>query len=136
MLAAQSVNAPIDRLQGTLRSGSRKTMANVTITAGTRVLNASRIELNDASVENDRDCFEGETSSIASQNTSCPRNSDPLIKSQGQNGPAPNINKKSNNSRRASPVFDNGNRLFCSGSGTERAQLRIGPHLAGSLCRY
>src|SRR5262245_6549672 len=67
---------------------------------------------------------------------------DPLIKSQGQSGPVPNIDKKARLFR--GPLafsFDNGRRLFCPGSTTERAQpktqrSKIDPHIAGGLCRY
>src|SRR5262245_43964484 len=48
---------------------------------------------------------------------------DPLIKSQGQSGPVPNIDKKAQTiSRPACFFFDKGRRLFCPASTTERAQ--------------
>jgi hypothetical protein len=50
-------------------------------------------------------------------------NSDPLIKSQVQSGPEPNIDKKLQVfSRPACFFFDNGRCMFCSGSGTKQAQ--------------
>jgi hypothetical protein len=70
------------------------------------------------------------------------RTADTLIKSQGHSGPGPNIDKKAQPfSKPASFFFDNGRCMFCPGSGTKQAQprtqgLRIGPRLAGGLCRY
>jgi hypothetical protein len=57
------------------------------------------------------------------------QNPDPLIKSQIQSGPEPDIDF----------FFDNRRCMFRPGSGTERAQrrrkaLRMGPRLAGGLC--
>src|SRR4030095_11709966 len=47
----------------------------------------------------------------------------PLIKSQGQRGPEPNIDKKAQLFRGAACFFfDNGWCMFCPGSGTKQAQ--------------
>jgi hypothetical protein len=68
------------------------------------------------------------------------RTPDPLIKSQGQSGPEPNIDKKAQPfSTVACFFFDDGKCMFCPGSGTERAQQRtqgFGSHLQATFAGY